>query len=834
MTTSPKQDHDDALITAYALGELSGSQRDEIERLLASGTPAAAAAQREIARIRDFSALIARDLLAEVEVGPLPVLSDKQRAAIARAARPRVIVGWRTLAALASAGLAAGVLILLGLPGDAPPAASTASSAVAKSAEGDERLDAVNQLHERQLSERQKDLSLQVQAASAQPAINEALRAAEKKTARRAELEQATDQLADRKRVLALGGKPGAATPASPAPQDAAERSAVALAEPAPAVPASSSVAAPFAQAAGAPLARADGRAKGALTASAAPTVPAAAAALPPVSAPFAAAPALAAAVRPAAAAAPAPMLSGKAPARPVAHADKAAAAGPPAAAAGQGGELKELASAGPPTQQDGTPVLAAGMPVSGIPIPHGNAAIATLRRCLDAGTLPPAALVDLPQLISAWSGPLAGPLGDAPAAMTISVGDCPWDASHQLARIAVRTRAAAPSAPPAEQIVLVIDASAAMAGDERLPLIQRGAEHLLTQLRGGDQVAVVVAADQVRVLDAGSGIGQRARLRAGIAALAAGGSARIADGIELATRIAHDHLLPLGVNQVILCSAGQGMAGSAVALAAQPLAQDGISLSVMAVGHDHPEQGVLEGLAAKGHGRFAYITTAAAAEQQFAALLALPPLVVVRDAVLQLAINPARVASYHVLGDSSAEPGAMVAGGASPAGAAAALRPDVLTADQQLVALVELVPVGSPEAVAREANKTDEPARLEAQGVELISVTLRGLDSAGTPIAPLVARFAGAVEHGFGAEAPSISRGSAGHTAAAGSASVAGSAAVADFALALSHPRESQGLWPRILGEARAASRGGLAGGEELVELVTRASQLSSGAHMP
>jgi hypothetical protein len=89
-------------------------------------------------------------------------------------------------------------------------------------------------------------------------------------------------------------------------------------------------------------------------------------------------------------------------------------------------------------------------------------------------------------------------------------------------------------------------------------------------------------------------------------------------------------------------------------------------------------------------------------------------------------------------------------------------------------------------------------------------------------------------VEHGFGAEAPSISRGSAGHTAAAGSASVAGSAAVADFALALSHPRESQGLWPRILGEARAASRGGLAGGEELVELVTRASQLSSGAHMP
>ncbi|HOD81865.1 MAG: hypothetical protein BWX88_02075 [Planctomycetes bacterium ADurb.Bin126] len=108
------EDYDDPRLTAYALGELDGPERERFER----EARAEPALQRELEQIR----LMAATLTAELEAEPGPVLSEAQQAALARAAQPpgrrtlrmpsRATGAWRTYLAMA-----AGVMIVASLGG---------------------------------------------------------------------------------------------------------------------------------------------------------------------------------------------------------------------------------------------------------------------------------------------------------------------------------------------------------------------------------------------------------------------------------------------------------------------------------------------------------------------------------------------------------------------------------------------------------------------------------------------------------------------------------------------------------------------------------------------
>ncbi len=121
MNQPTPQDLHEARLTAYALDELTADERAQVERLLAAGTPEAAAATREIARIREAGSLLMRELARELGDGPAPALTPAQRAAISRAARParpRPILRWSLAAACAA--LAAVVMVAILVPGGAP------------------------------------------------------------------------------------------------------------------------------------------------------------------------------------------------------------------------------------------------------------------------------------------------------------------------------------------------------------------------------------------------------------------------------------------------------------------------------------------------------------------------------------------------------------------------------------------------------------------------------------------------------------------------------------------------------------------------------------------
>ncbi len=91
-----KNEHDEAKLTAYALGELSEAERAEVEAQLASDP----AAGREVEEIRKVAGILTEELKAE----PAPKLTSQQRKAVkAQAAKPqRKLRIWIPLSAAAS------------------------------------------------------------------------------------------------------------------------------------------------------------------------------------------------------------------------------------------------------------------------------------------------------------------------------------------------------------------------------------------------------------------------------------------------------------------------------------------------------------------------------------------------------------------------------------------------------------------------------------------------------------------------------------------------------------------------------------------------------------
>ena len=101
MNQPTPQDLHEARLTAYALDELTADERAaQVERLLAAGTPEAAAATREIARIREAGSLLMRELARELPatappppLTPCPARRHQPRRHPPRP-RPRPILRW--------------------------------------------------------------------------------------------------------------------------------------------------------------------------------------------------------------------------------------------------------------------------------------------------------------------------------------------------------------------------------------------------------------------------------------------------------------------------------------------------------------------------------------------------------------------------------------------------------------------------------------------------------------------------------------------------------------------------------------------------------------------
>ena len=335
--------------------------------------------------------------------------------------------------------------------------------------------------------------------------------------------------------------------------------------------------------------------------------------------------------------------------------------------------------------------------PLSTFALDVDNASYSNVRRFLNEGQLPPRDAVRVEEMLNYFRYDYAAPAATSPDPVRISteLAQCPWEPTHQLARIGIQARRIETAKLPPANLVFLVDVSGSMDEADRLPLVQAGLKLLVKQLRPQDHVALVAYAGAAGlVLPPTPGSRPQVILDA-IDRLQAGGSTAGGAGLRLAYSTARQSFQKDGNNRVILATDGDFNVGESSDVAMEQLIVDqresGVFLTVLGCGRGNLRDSRMETLADKGNGNYAYLDNLDEAGRVLVAQFGGTLFAVAKDVKLQVEFNPARVTSYRLVGYENRLLAAEDFNND---------RKDAgdLGAGHTVTALYEIVPVGSPQ----------------------------------------------------------------------------------------------------------------------------------------
>ncbi|MGP0173545.1 vWA domain-containing protein [Pseudomonas sp. NCHU5208] len=301
-------------------------------------------------------------------------------------------------------------------------------------------------------------------------------------------------------------------------------------------------------------------------------------------------------------------------------------------------------------------PVFAvAETPISTFSIDVDTGSYANVRRFLNDGQLPPKDAVRLEELVNYFPYDYPLPQGDVPFGVSTELAVTPWNPQTRLLRIAIKASDRSVDELPPANLVFLVDVSGSMQRREGLPMVQGTLKLLVDQLRPQDHVSLVTyAGDSQVVLDSTPG-SDKAKIRAAIEQLSAGGSTAGESGIQLAYQQASKHLIDGGINRILLATDGDFNVGISDFDSLKQLAEDkrksGVSLTTLGFGVDNYNERLMEQLADAGNGNYAYIDNLREARKVLVDQLGSTLATVASDVKLQLEFNPAEVSEYRLLG---------------------------------------------------------------------------------------------------------------------------------------------------------------------------------------
>jgi Ca-activated chloride channel family protein len=292
--------------------------------------------------------------------------------------------------------------------------------------------------------------------------------------------------------------------------------------------------------------------------------------------------------------------------------------------------------------------------PLSTFSIDVDTASYANVRRFLTRGSMPPAGAVRVEEMINYFTYDYAAPGPDAPFSVTTELAAAPWNPNHRLALIGLRSVAPERS-DAAKNLVFLIDVSGSMNEPDKLPLVRSAMRMLVETLTARDRVAIVVYAGASGLVLPSTAGDRKAEILQRIDALESGGSTNGAAGITLAYQVAREHLIPGGVNRVILATDGDFNVGvtsqdELVRLISAQRAS-GVFLSVLGVGTGNLKDSTMEKLADKGNGNYAYLDSLHEARKVLVREAGGTLITVARDVKIQVEFNPVTVAGYRLIG---------------------------------------------------------------------------------------------------------------------------------------------------------------------------------------
>ena len=242
-------------------------------------------------------------------------------------------------------------------------------------------------------------------------------------------------------------------------------------------------------------------------------------------------------------------------------------------------------------------------------------------------------------EMINYFSYDYEGPAEDEPFGVNAEISECPWNKDHKLLRLGLQTETADYSESPDANIVLLIDVSGSMAPYDRLPLAVQSSELMLDNLSKKDRVSIVTYAGGTEVVLKGEKGSNKEKITEALESLKAGGSTI--------------KLLDKGHN--VNASDGDFNVGrtsvSEMSEIIEKKREKGIYLSVLGFGGYNYSDAIMETLADKGNGNYAYIDSINEAQKVLVDEFCATMVTVAKDVKFQVEFNPAFVSEYRLIG---------------------------------------------------------------------------------------------------------------------------------------------------------------------------------------
>lgn len=285
------------------------------------------------------------------------------------------------------------------------------------------------------------------------------------------------------------------------------------------------------------------------------------------------------------------------------------------------------------------------------------SASYSVMRRYLRDGHLPPIEAVRVEEFINAFDYDYTPPTDDA---FKVHLEGAPSRFGEgkrlQLLRVGIQGRVVPDVDRKDAILTFVIDVSGSMGMENRLGLVKKALRLLVKQLRPTDKIGIVVYGTDARVVLPHTSVVNREHILDRIDSLCPEGVTNVEDGIHKGYELARRNSESDCINRVVLCS--DGVANEGVTDPEVLLKQirgyvddDGIFLTTVGFGMGNYNDVLMEELAKKGNGNYAYVDTLNEARRIFVENLTGTLQVIAKDAKVQVKFNPDTVRSFRLIG---------------------------------------------------------------------------------------------------------------------------------------------------------------------------------------